>query len=114
MRGAVEVGREVGMSDDDLSDVYLAGLLHDTGKIGIRDSVLTKAGALLPEEFEHVKQHPVIGHNILAGLGPLQNLLPGVLYHHERYDGKAYPPDWPGRLSRCRAASWPRPTPTTR
>jgi HD-GYP domain-containing protein (c-di-GMP phosphodiesterase class II) len=90
-RVGVELGREMGLSEDDLSDVYLAGLLHDIGKIGIRDSVLTKPGALTAEEFDHVKQHPVIGYNILAGLGPLQSLLPGVLYHHERYDGKGYP-----------------------
>jgi HD-GYP domain-containing protein (c-di-GMP phosphodiesterase class II) len=90
-RIGVELGRHLGLSEDDLSDVYLAGLLHDIGKIGIRDSVLTKPGALTAEEFEHLKQHPVIGYNILAGLGPLQNLLPGVLYHHERYDGQGYP-----------------------
>jgi HD-GYP domain-containing protein (c-di-GMP phosphodiesterase class II) len=90
-RIGVELGRDMQLSEDELSDVYLAGLLHDIGKIGIRDSVLTKAGALTAEEMDHLKEHPVIGYNILAGLGPLQSLLPGVLYHHERYDGKGYP-----------------------
>jgi HD-GYP domain-containing protein (c-di-GMP phosphodiesterase class II) len=90
-RIAVELARDLGVSLDELNDVYLSGLLHDIGKIGIRDSVLTKAGPLTPEEYDHVKQHVVIGYNILAGLGPLHTLLPGVLYHHERYDGKGYP-----------------------
>jgi HD-GYP domain-containing protein (c-di-GMP phosphodiesterase class II) len=90
-RIGVELARDLGLSLDELNDVYLAGLLHDIGKIGIRDEVLTKAGGLTAEEYDHVKQHVVIGYNILAGLGPLHALLPGVLYHHERYDGKGYP-----------------------
>jgi HD-GYP domain-containing protein (c-di-GMP phosphodiesterase class II) len=90
-RVGVELGRELGLSEDDLSDVYLAGLLHDIGKIGVPDSILTKPGKLTAAEFEQLKQHPVVGFNILRGLGPLKNLLPGVLYHHERYDGQGYP-----------------------
>jgi HD-GYP domain-containing protein (c-di-GMP phosphodiesterase class II) len=96
-RVGVELGRQMGLSEDDLSDVYLAGLLHDIGKIGIPDSILTKPGKLTTEEFEHLKQHPVIGYNILKDLGPLNNLLPGVLYHHERYDGKGYPEGLSGK-----------------
>jgi HD-GYP domain-containing protein (c-di-GMP phosphodiesterase class II) len=90
-RIAVELGRDLGLSADELNDIYLSGLLHDIGKIGIRDSVLTKAAPLTQEEYDHVKQHVTIGYNILAGLGPLHALLPGILYHHERYDGKGYP-----------------------
>jgi hypothetical protein len=90
-RIAVEVGREMGLQEDELSDIYLAGLLHDVGKIGIRDEVLLKPGPLTPEEFDHVKQHVIIGYRILAELHPLRNLLPAVLHHHERYDGKGYP-----------------------
>jgi HD-GYP domain-containing protein (c-di-GMP phosphodiesterase class II) len=90
-RVAVEIGRELGLSEEELSDIYLAGLLHDIGKIGIRDAVLTKRDRLTPEEFEHVKQHVSIGYKILADLRPIRNLLPGVLYHHERYDGTGYP-----------------------
>lgn len=90
-RIAVELGRELGLQEDELSDIYLAGLLHDIGKIGVRDAILGKKEPLTPEEFEHVKQHVTIGFNILAGLRPIRNLLPGVLYHHERYDGKGYP-----------------------
>ena len=90
-RIALELGREMKLNEDVLGDIYLAGLLHDVGKIGIRDSVLGKTEPLTPEEFEHIKQHVTMGFAILADLGQIQNLLPGVLYHHERYDGTGYP-----------------------
>jgi HD-GYP domain-containing protein (c-di-GMP phosphodiesterase class II) len=90
-RIAVELGRELWLQEDELSDIYLAGLLHDIGKIGIRDAILGKREPLTPEEFEHIKQHVTIGYKILADLRPIRNLLPGVLYHHERYDGGGYP-----------------------
>ena len=90
-RAAVELGRELGLQEDELSDIYLTGLLHDIGKIGVRDDVLTKRGPLTDEEFKHIQQHVVIGHRILADLHAIEHLLPGVLYHHERYDGKGYP-----------------------
>jgi HD-GYP domain-containing protein (c-di-GMP phosphodiesterase class II) len=90
-RIGVELGTELGMSEDELSNVYLAGLLHDIGKIGVRDAVLWKAGSLTPEEREHMQQHVTIGHSILSDLHQFRDLLPGVLYHHERYDGGGYP-----------------------
>jgi HD-GYP domain-containing protein (c-di-GMP phosphodiesterase class II) len=90
-RIAVELGREMGLSGDELGDIYLTGLLHDVGKIGIRDAILAKVHPLTPEEFEHIKQHVTIGYTILADLRPIRNLLPGVLYHHERIDGTGYP-----------------------
>jgi HD-GYP domain-containing protein (c-di-GMP phosphodiesterase class II) len=90
-RAAVELGRELGLRESEQNDMYLAGLLHDIGKIGIRDGVLTKRGVLTDDEFKHIQQHPVIGHRILAGLQAIAHLLPGVLYHHERYDGRGYP-----------------------
>jgi HD-GYP domain-containing protein (c-di-GMP phosphodiesterase class II) len=90
-RVAVELGRELGLDDDELGNIYLAGLLHDIGKIGIRDAVLTKAGPLTPEEFAHIKEHVTLGYAILADLKQIRDLLPGVLYHHEQYDGSGYP-----------------------
>ncbi len=90
-RIAVEVARQLGLSEGELGDVYLAGLLHDIGKIGIQDHVLRKAGPLTAEEFEHTKQHVNIGYAILSDLRAIRNLLPGVLYHHENYDGTGYP-----------------------
>ncbi len=90
-RIGVELGRTLGLTSDELSDIYLSGLLHDVGKIGVRDEVLRKVDKLTAEEFEHVKQHVTMGYTILAELKPIRNLLPGVLYHHERWDGKGYP-----------------------
>jgi HD-GYP domain-containing protein (c-di-GMP phosphodiesterase class II) len=95
-RIAVELGRQLGLQEEELSDVFLAGLLHDIGKIGIRDAVLSKPGPLTPEEFEHVKQHATIGYSILQNLRPISHLLPGIRNHHERYDGKGYPDNLAG------------------
>jgi HD-GYP domain-containing protein (c-di-GMP phosphodiesterase class II) len=90
-RIAVELGKALGLQGDDLGEIYLAGLLHDVGKIGVPDAVLGKQGPLAPEEHEQVKQHVTIGYSILADLGPIRQLLPGVLYHHECVDGTGYP-----------------------
>jgi HD-GYP domain-containing protein (c-di-GMP phosphodiesterase class II) len=90
-RIAVELGRTMRLQEEEISDLFLAGLLHDIGKIGVRDSVLGKQGSLTPEEFQHVKQHVLIGYSILENLRPIMHLLPGVRNHHERYDGKGYP-----------------------
>src|SRR5262249_8278441 len=90
-RIALELGRTMGIEGDDLSDIYLAGLLHDVGKIGVSDSILKKSSPLTPEEFEHVKKHVTIGYTILQDLKPIKNLLSGVLYHHEAWDGSGYP-----------------------
>ncbi len=90
-RISVELAREMGMTDEELNDIYLAGLLHDIGKIGIPDAILGKPAALNDEEMEVIKQHVTIGYKILQGLEPIAHLLPGVLYHHEHYDGGGYP-----------------------
>lgn len=90
-RTAVEIGKELGLPEEQLNDIYLAGLLHDIGKIGIRDDVLGKAGKLTDEEREHINQHVVIGHRILKGLTAIEHLLGGVLHHHEQFDGNGYP-----------------------
>jgi HD-GYP domain-containing protein (c-di-GMP phosphodiesterase class II) len=90
-RIAVEIGRELGLEGDELGDLYLAGLLHDVGKIGVKDSVLQKQGPLTPDEQEEIQHHVTIGYWILAELKPIRSLLPGILHHHERYDGTGYP-----------------------
>jgi HD-GYP domain-containing protein (c-di-GMP phosphodiesterase class II) len=90
-RIAVTLGRQLDLQEEELSDLFLAGLLHDIGKIGIRDAVLSKQGELTTEEFEHVKQHVLIGYSILQNLRPIAHLLPGVRNHHERFDGTGYP-----------------------
>lgn len=91
---AVEIGWLAGLSLQELEVVKKSALLHDIGKIGVRDDVLLKNGKLTEEEFDQIKQHPVMGENILKQIEPaeaLAELLPGVRTHHERYDGKGYP-----------------------
>ncbi len=70
---------------------YLAGLLHDVGKIGVPESILTKPSRLTASEFEYIKKHPILGANIVQSMQAMKDILPGVKYHHERYDGKGYP-----------------------
>ena len=88
---AYEIAKILGISESACQEIYLAGLLHDLGKIGVPDHILHKAGALTDEEFAVIKQHPEIGHRIIERLGKLHFVLPGVLHHHERWDGKGYP-----------------------
>jgi HD-GYP domain-containing protein (c-di-GMP phosphodiesterase class II) len=90
-RIAVRLGEEMGLNRGETSDLYLAGLLHDLGKIGIRDAVLCKEGPLTPEEFLHIQEHPVTGERIIANVTRLAYLRPGIRGHHERFDGKGYP-----------------------
>jgi putative nucleotidyltransferase with HDIG domain len=90
-RIAVELGRELGLRDDELAELYLGGLLHDIGKIGIRDSILFKLEPLSPEDLEEIRDHVRIGYRILADFQALAHLLPMVLHHHERFDGSGYP-----------------------
>ena len=90
-RIAVLIARELGCNSDELDTIYLSGLLHDIGKIGIDDNILRKPGALTTEEFEHIKLHPELGHQILKGVRQLEHVLPVVLHHHEAWDGSGYP-----------------------
>jgi hypothetical protein len=90
-RIGVRLAREMNLPATMLSDLYLAGLLHDIGKIGIRDSVLQKPDRLTPEEFAHIQEHTVIGDRLISNLRPLQHLRPSVRNHHERWDGTGYP-----------------------
>lgn len=85
------IARQMGIEQEDIDRIYLAGLLHDIGKIGVPESILLKSGRLETEEFEVMKTHPTIGARILAGVRELQSVIPGVLYHHERLDGRGYP-----------------------
>jgi putative nucleotidyltransferase with HDIG domain len=90
-RIAVCLGEQLRLDKDQLDTIYLGGLLHDIGKIGIDDRVLNKPGALTPEEYEHIKKHPQLGYDILRGVRQLQKILPIVLHHHEAWDGGGYP-----------------------
>ncbi len=90
-RIAVRIAEEMGMPASHRGDLYLMGLLHDVGKIGVDDGVLKKAGPLDPAEYLMIQGHVRIGVNILSDLKKLHHLLPGVASHHESYDGTGYP-----------------------
>jgi putative nucleotidyltransferase with HDIG domain len=90
-RIAVRLAEELGMPANQRSDLYLTGLLHDIGKIGVDDAVLKKPGPLNPEEYRLIQKHVEIGVQILADLKKLNHLLPGVRHHHESLDGTGYP-----------------------
>ena len=80
-----------GKTDSECRDIYLAGLLHDVGKIGIPDNIINKDGRLTDEEFAVIKTHPAIGAGILKKINIAPFISIGAHYHHERYDGKGYP-----------------------
>lgn len=88
---SANVAAEMGLSEEDVDRVRMAGRLHDLGKIGTREAVVNKEGPLTAEEFEHVKQHVVIGAQILAPLTHLGDVVAMVRSHHERWDGTGYP-----------------------
>jgi hypothetical protein len=90
-RIAVRIGQELGMTPHQQGDLYLMGLLHDVGKIGVDDGLLKKPGKLTSEERLLIQSHVRIGVHILSDLTKLRHLLPGVAYHHESLDGSGYP-----------------------
>ena len=88
---ARQLARKAGLGEKTAERYHIAGLLHDVGKIGVPEAVLCKPGRLTDEEFAHIMKHPEIGYTILDGVPGMEDLLPGVMHHHERYDGKGYP-----------------------
>lgn len=88
---SVRLAKELGFDEKTLHMLYMAGLLHDVGKIGVDDNVLRKPGRLTEAEFQHIKLHPELGHKILTDLKQLREVLPIVLHHHEQWDGRGYP-----------------------
>jgi putative nucleotidyltransferase with HDIG domain len=90
-RLAVCLARQLGCNKEDLNTIYLSGLLHDIGKIGIDDNVLRKPGPLTAAELEHIKTHPELGCRILDGVRQLDKVMPVVRHHHEAWNGGGYP-----------------------
>ena len=90
---ASKIAREMGFTKGFIERVYIAGLLHDVGKIGVRDCVITKPDKLSPEEYEEIKRHPEIGAKILEPVDFLGDIAPCVRHHHEWFDGstRGYP-----------------------
>ena len=85
------VASHLGFSEEGLEALEFGALLHDIGKIGIRDEVLQKPGPLTPEEYQHIKEHPLIGVKIVEGTDFFLDKLPGIRNHHEHFDGTGYP-----------------------
>ena len=88
---AQEIARRLGYTPEKQKEVYYIGLMHDVGKIGVRDDVINKKGRLTDSEYAEMKQHPVIGYSILERITELPDISSGAKWHHERYDGKGYP-----------------------
>ena len=88
---ATKLGKSLGLDEEILHVLNHAGVLHDIGKIGIKDEILLKPTALTPDEMKIMQQHPLIGEAILKPVRSLQKVVPLVRHHHERYDGGGYP-----------------------
>jgi diguanylate cyclase (GGDEF)-like protein/PAS domain S-box-containing protein/putative nucleotidyltransferase with HDIG domain len=88
---AMLIGKQVGLSSEDLAKLHAAALLHDIGKVGVPDAILTKTGKPTPEEWDVIKKHCAEGARILGYVKELSSLVPTVLHHHEWYDGSGYP-----------------------
>jgi putative nucleotidyltransferase with HDIG domain len=88
---AAAIAQTLGMPEEQVQLIRTAGLFHDIGKIGVRDSILLKNGPLTVDEFREIQNHPAMGENILVAYDPLKEILPIIRSHHERYDGTGYP-----------------------
>jgi len=85
------IGRQMGLDDTQIRELEISALMHDIGKLGIDESLLRKPGLLTSSERKALEQHPVFGAQIMRHIPMFQNMLPGMLHHHERWDGSGYP-----------------------
>jgi putative nucleotidyltransferase with HDIG domain len=90
-RYALLLGREMGLTESELKDLELAGLLHDIGKVATYDTILEKSKVLTAKEFTVMQKHPHQGVELLEPIKQLKRILPAIRHHHERYDGTGYP-----------------------
>ena len=90
-RYSAEIARRLGKSEEEQRDIYFMGLVHDIGKLVIPEKILRKPDSLTDEESEIVRQHPIIGYEILRNVSEMPGLATGARWHHERYDGSGYP-----------------------
>lgn len=88
---SVEIARALHLSEQEIEIIRYGALLHDIGKISVRDEILVKRESLTAKEYDILKKHPEVGVNILKDVKFLEKEIPVILYHHERYDGKGYP-----------------------
>lgn len=92
-----EIAKRAELSEEMQHDIYMIGLLHDVGKIGISDDIINKSSKLTDEEYSIIKGHPVMGEKILKNITEFPKLLTGARWHHERYDGTGYPDGMAGK-----------------
>ena len=90
-RYSMLLAERMALDKEQKANLQWAAMLHDVGKIGVAEAILNKPGPLTDDEYAQIKTHPSQGHAILKPLAPLAGALPGILHHHERYDGKGYP-----------------------
>ncbi|HBG46494.1 MAG TPA: hypothetical protein DDW94_05830 [Deltaproteobacteria bacterium] len=88
---ALDIGRQMGFTEQDLHALELAGRLHDIGKLGTYEAILDKPGKLTDDEIEIIRRHPQKGADILAPIRQMQDIVPAIKHHHEFYDGNGYP-----------------------
>jgi HD-GYP domain-containing protein (c-di-GMP phosphodiesterase class II) len=88
---SMAISRHLGINQDEVFRVHIAAILHDVGKLGIRESILNKPGGLSDDEFEVMRQHPAIGAQIMSPIRMLKDIIPGIRNHHETWDGNGYP-----------------------
>ncbi|MCM8791934.1 MAG: diguanylate cyclase [Candidatus Omnitrophica bacterium] len=88
---AVEISKKLSLPPHEIEFIRQAAILHDLGKVGINENILCKKGKLTPSEFRHIKNHPIIAAEILRSVHFLQPVIPIILNHHERWDGRGYP-----------------------
>jgi putative nucleotidyltransferase with HDIG domain len=90
-RMSLKIAAQLGFNDDRLESLEYGALLHDIGKIGIKDEVLQRAGSLSPHEYEYIQEHPLIGVKIVEGIDFFKDKVPMIRHHHEHYNGNGYP-----------------------
>ncbi|MBM4349255.1 MAG: response regulator [Deltaproteobacteria bacterium] len=90
-RMSLAIAKKMGFSEERLENLEYGALLHDIGKIGIKDEVLQKQGPLSNEEYQYIREHPLIGVKIVEGVEFFKDKIPMIRHHHEHYDGRGYP-----------------------
>jgi HD-GYP domain-containing protein (c-di-GMP phosphodiesterase class II) len=88
---SMALSRHLGLKQDEVFRIHIAAILHDVGKLGIKDGILNKPGGLSDDEFEIMRQHPSIGAQIMSPIRMLKDIIPGIRNHHETWDGNGYP-----------------------
>jgi len=111
---AMELARDLGLSEDESEALRAASVLHDIGKLAVPEHIISKPGKLTPEEFEKMKIHPIVGAEILEQVDFPYPVVPIVRAHHEKWDGSGYPNGWWAKPYRSGRAYWRRSIAWTR